>query len=75
MLDKGKMYIFFIFKITSSTVVCSKHFKKDDYKWTPVNKTLKKDAVPSVFDWSEEKNPRRMISTKVLSNKIRNEIL
>ena len=49
MLNKGKMFIFFIFKITSSTVVCSKHFKKDDYKWTPVNKTLKKDAVPLNF--------------------------
>ena len=35
---------------------------------TMVNKTPKKDAVPSVFDWSEQKTPWRLISRKVLSN-------
>ena len=63
----GAKVHFLILQITSSTVVCSKHFKKEDFKWTSVNKTLKKDAVPSVFDWSEQKTPRRLISRKVLA--------
>lgn len=36
------------------TVVCSRHFKKDDYKWSagPLNgKRLKPNAVPTVFTW------------------------
>ncbi|KAJ8314439.1 hypothetical protein KUTeg_006589 [Tegillarca granosa] len=29
-----------LFKITQATVVCSKHFKKEDYRsWTPVRKS------------------------------------
>ena len=46
-------------QINASTVNCSKHLKKEDFKWTPVNKTLQKDAVHSVFDWSEQNTPRR----------------
>ena len=57
----------FMLKITPSTVVCSKHSKKGDFEWTPVNKTLQKDTVPSVFDWPEQNTPRRQISRKVLS--------
>ncbi|XP_058875995.1 zinc finger protein CKR1-like isoform X2 [Acipenser ruthenus] len=32
-----------------STYVCSAHFKPEDYKWTPVRKSLKADAVPRIF--------------------------
>ena len=58
------MFIFFL-QITSSTVVCSKHFKEDDYKgWNPVRKRLNPNAVPSVFDWKLEKSPRRVLKRK-----------
>ncbi|KAK3107108.1 hypothetical protein FSP39_007303 [Pinctada imbricata] len=42
------------FKISDQTVVCSRHFKKEDFRWTPVRKTLQKDSVPSVFNWKED---------------------
>jgi hypothetical protein len=49
--------------------VCSKHFTKDDYKsWTPVRKRLCPEAVPSIFDWSSEKIPRRPLKRKVLAS-------
>ncbi|KAJ8306180.1 hypothetical protein KUTeg_016725 [Tegillarca granosa] len=55
------------FKITPSTVVCSKHFKPEDYKsWTPVRKVLNKNAIPSIFDWSKEGNPRRALKRKIV---------
>ena len=57
-------------EIIPSTVVCSKHFKKEEFKWIPVNKTLQKDTAPSAFDWSEQKTLRRQISRKVLSKLI-----
>jgi hypothetical protein len=51
-----------ILQIGSQTVVCSRHFKKDDFKWTPVRKTLKKESIPSLFVWnSNEKSARREI--------------
>ncbi|MGH0156863.1 UNVERIFIED_CONTAM: hypothetical protein FKN15_031839 [Acipenser sinensis] len=36
-----------------STYVCSAHFKPEDYKWTPVRKSLKADAVPRIFTHCE----------------------
>ncbi|XP_056009435.1 uncharacterized protein LOC125676468 [Ostrea edulis] len=37
-------------------------FRRDDFKWTPVRKTLKKESVPSIFNWkSDEKAARREI--------------
>ncbi|CAC5419576.1 unnamed protein product [Mytilus coruscus] len=49
------------FQISDQTVVCSRHFKPTDFKWTPVRKTLKPDSVPSIFDWSNQVTPRREI--------------
>lgn len=49
--------------------MCSKHFKPDDFKWTPNRKTLKKGTVPSVFDWTAETTPRRTLKRKILSPK------
>ncbi|CAC5390003.1 unnamed protein product [Mytilus coruscus] len=54
--DPGPM-----FNISDQTVVCSRHFKPTDFKWTPVRKTLKPDSVPSIFDWSNQVTPRREI--------------
>ncbi|XP_060587731.1 THAP domain-containing protein 2-like [Ruditapes philippinarum] len=54
------------FKISSTTVVCSKHFKQEDYTWTPVRKCLKQTAVPTVFDWRNER-PSRRKQRKILS--------
>ncbi|CAC5422034.1 unnamed protein product [Mytilus coruscus] len=47
------------FKIGGNTVVCSKHFKKEDYRWTPNRKCLKPEAVPSVFDWKLNESSRK----------------
>lgn len=47
------------FQISDQTVLCSRHFKLTDFKWTPVRKTLKPDSVPSIFDWSNQVTPRR----------------
>ncbi|XP_052799098.1 uncharacterized protein LOC128230695 [Mya arenaria] len=57
------------FKITKMTVVCSKHFKQEDYRaWTPVRKCLKPTSVPSVFDWSSDKPKRRALKRKILAD-------
>ena len=48
----------FSLQVTDSTCVCSDHFLKEDYNWTPVRKVLKPTAVPSVFDWSKQPNAR-----------------
>lgn len=50
-------------------MVCSRHFKPDDYKWTPVRKTLKPESIPSVFDWTKEVPPRRQLFKHPLSEK------
>ncbi|VDI67622.1 Hypothetical predicted protein [Mytilus galloprovincialis] len=47
------------FKIGGNTVVCSKHFKKEDYRWTPNRKCLKPEAVPSLFDWKLNESSRK----------------
>ncbi|XP_052801896.1 histone-lysine N-methyltransferase SETDB1-like isoform X2 [Mya arenaria] len=54
------------FQISKTTVVCCKHFKTEDYVgWTPSKtRRLKKGIVPSVFDWSEEKTARRLLTRK-----------
>nr|XP_022327020.1 uncharacterized protein LOC111126573 [Crassostrea virginica] len=48
-----------LFKIGNNTVVCSRHFKTEDFRWTLVRKCLKPDAVPSVFPWTSEVNTRK----------------
>ncbi|XP_065925018.1 THAP domain-containing protein 6-like [Magallana gigas] len=42
--------------------VCSQHFKSEDFKWTPVRKTLKPGSVPSVFTWKGEVRPFQVFS-------------
>lgn len=49
-------------QITSTTVVCSLHFKREDFKWTPVRKTLLPESIPSIFPWTKEAAPRRIIA-------------
>ena len=50
-----QLILFVSFQITSSTVVCSKHFKADDYKgWIPVRKRLNSTAVPAIFEWKAD---------------------
>ena len=45
--DKGKD-----FKISESTKVCSRHFRKEDLKKTLTGKIcLRSGAVPSIFSW------------------------
>ena len=57
-----------IFQISGQTVVCSKHFLKDDYKgWYNVKKMLKPNTVPSVFDWTAPKTPRRAVKRRHIS--------
>lgn len=46
---------------TDDTYICSAHFTKEDFRWTPVRKCLKNTAVPSVFEWSTASEPRRKI--------------
>ena len=50
-----QLILFVSFQITSSTVVCSKHFKADDYKgWNPVMKQLNPTAVPAICEWKAD---------------------
>jgi hypothetical protein len=55
-------------------VVCSRHFKTEDFRWTVVRKCLKPDAIPSVFPWTGEVNTRRppkdrtSVSRKILAD-------
>ncbi|KAK7095232.1 uncharacterized protein [Littorina saxatilis] len=51
------------FKVLQHTVVCSLHFRPDDFKWTPVVRSLKPDAVPSIFPWTMP-TPTRKPPTK-----------
>ena len=42
------------FKVSKHTRICSEHFLPSDFKELDVQKRhLKKDAVPSVFSWTE----------------------
>ncbi|XP_046334582.1 THAP domain-containing protein 11-like [Haliotis rufescens] len=47
------------FTVTKKTTVCSNHFLNEDYKYTPVRRTLKQGIVPSLFPWSSAKKPRK----------------
>lgn len=58
-----------IIQISEQTVVCSQHFKSEDFKWTPIRKTLKPGSVPSVFAWKGEVTPRREIPRYPLPQK------
>lgn len=52
------------FKITKGTRVCSLHFEKNAYApATPYTKLrkLKKDSIPSVFNWTIAKKPTRRV--------------
>ena len=57
-------------QISDQTVVCSRHFKKENFKWTPVRKTLHKDVVPSIFNWKQDAVARREIFKHELPEKI-----
>ena len=59
-----QLILFFSFQITSSTVVCSKHFKADDHKgWNPVSKRLNPTAIPTIFEWKADQVPRPVLKT------------
>ncbi|XP_062605329.1 THAP domain-containing protein 1-like [Saccostrea cucullata] len=58
-----------LFTISDQTVVCFRHFKKEDIKWTPVRTTLKPGSVPSVFSWKADTNSRRPIVKHTLPEK------
>lgn len=45
--------------------------KKEDFKWTPVRKTLRPSSVPSLFNWSKESTQRRQIIKTPLPQKRR----
>ena len=63
--DREPYQFDFCFQISNSTVVCSKHFKEDDYAgWNPVRKKLKANSVPSLFNWTSDKAPRRVLKRK-----------
>lgn len=49
--------------------MCSLHFIREDFKWTPVRKTLKSDAVPTVFSWTRDFTPRRELFKHITPNK------
>ncbi|VDH96851.1 Hypothetical predicted protein [Mytilus galloprovincialis] len=54
------------------SLVCSKHFKKEDYRWTRNRKCLKPEAVPSVFDWKlNESNRKAPTSRQSLFKKMK----
>lgn len=42
-----------------NTVVCSRHFRKEDFRWTATRKCLQSNAVPSLFDWQDCKPSRK----------------
>lgn len=49
------------FKVTDHTYICSKHFTADNFDKTKFGGTwLKKDAMPTIFEFSEKHDkPRR----------------
>ncbi|CAC5395490.1 unnamed protein product [Mytilus coruscus] len=58
-----------LFNINAYTFVCSLHFIREDFKWTPVTKTLKADAVPTVFSRTRDFTPRRELFKHITTNK------
>ena len=55
-------YLTYAFQLTEGTRVCSAHFSED---FLPPDRAgrrnLKKDAVPSVFNWSARTTQRRKL--------------
>ncbi|XP_062605906.1 uncharacterized protein LOC134267706 [Saccostrea cucullata] len=51
-------------------VVCSRHFKAEDYKWTPVRTTLRPGSVPSTFNGTKNSTLRRPIIKNPLPEKL-----
>lgn len=52
------------FKVSKYTRICSRHFKAEDYElqqFGRVRQRLKKDVVPTVFNWHTPKPPRRKL--------------
>ena len=54
------------FRITERTKICSLHFKADDFKKSLTGRrTLKDEAIPSIFAWSnpspKRKSPRKRL--------------
>lgn len=57
--DINFFYNVLCLQVTKATFVCSKNFKKENYRHSLTEmKLLKKDSVPSVFYWSKESKPR-----------------
>lgn len=59
------------FNPTPNSVICSEHFKEDDYLESSLNRNLlKRDAVPSVFKFSQNTDhleacsPKRLYETR-----------
>ena len=56
-------------QITNNTRVCSRHFKPEDYKlgiFGPKKGTiLKSNAIPNLFNWSEEQKNRPNVMDKI----------
>ena len=49
-------------QINAKTVVCGRHFKKEDFAWSAGRmryRRLKEGVVPTVFPWSEDSRPTR----------------
>ena len=42
------------FNVNKHVKICSEHFSPEDFINPEVKETLKRDAVPSIFAWSEE---------------------
>ena len=64
-----QLILFFSLQITSSTVVCSNHFKADDHKgWNPVRKRLNPTAVPTIFEWKADQVPRSVLENKTTNS-------
>ena len=64
------------FSVTRGTVVCEKHFKKEDLKRVPGGSRYKRinNAEPVIHSWTEKKSPRkspkkRKIPIRVLEQK------
>ncbi|KAK3708826.1 hypothetical protein QZH41_019572, partial [Actinostola sp. cb2023] len=55
------------FQISSATRVCSRHFRKEDFKPATSDRPyLKRGAIPSIFEWSvQQPKARRSIVRNV----------
>lgn len=62
---------FFLSNLDLKRSCSSRHFKKENFKWTPMRKTLRPSSVPSLFNWSKESTQRRQIIKTPLPQKRR----